>query len=534
MAKRQRTLAAASRAIDPSLDALFASSAGPVEAPPISRYSELRKKAAVAKSKDEDEGSSVESQTGDDEEEDEDEVESDADSSVANDELDLEQDNQAEAEALAAAVEEEVPTDSKSERKRKRKRKDDNEDLEDKYLAELAKDGVAQPAEDTSKDATAENGQAKDNDESASEDEELVHESLAQESKPSDIEKAARTVFVANVSTEAISSKTAKKTLLNHLSSVLSKEVTQPEKIESIRFRSVAFSTGSMPKRAAYITKALMGATTKSTNAYVVYPTPAAARKAATELNGTEVLGRHIRVDSVAHPSPTDHRRCVFVGNLGFVDDETILNTNTEGEPAQKKRNKVPSDIEEGLWRTFGKQGKVENVRVIRDPKTRVGKGFAYVQFYDANDVEAALLLDEKKFPPMLPRKLRVTRAKDPRKTSLAQERSRAKSNAAGGATRDTKYKRKVTAEELSLAGRAGKLLGRAGAAQQRRASRGPRQHTAAAPGEIKTPEQIVFEGTRASANDRQAKRPRLGKDARNGRGARRATEWKKKKKQAT
>lgn len=151
----------------------------------------------------------------------------------------------------------------------------------------------------------------------------------------------------------------------------------------------------------------------------------------------------------------------------------------------------------------------------------------------DANDVEAALLLDEKKFPPMLPRKLRVTRAKDPRKTTLAQERSRAKSIAAGGATRDTKYKRKATAEEQSLAGRAGKLLGRAGAAQQRRASRGPRQHTATAPGEIKTPEQIVFEGTRASANDRQAKRPKLSKDARNGRGARRATEWKKKK-QAT
>jgi nucleolar protein 12 len=44
--------------------------------------------------------------------------------------------------------------------------------------------------------------------------------------------------------------------------------------------------------------------------------------------------------------------------------------------------------VEEGLWRTFGQQGKVENVRVVRDPKTRVGKGFAYVQFY----VSSALL----------------------------------------------------------------------------------------------------------------------------------------------
>lgn len=154
------------------------------------------------------------------------------------------------------------------------------------------------------------------------------------------------------------------------------------EKIESIRFRSVAFSTGSMPKRAAYITRQLMEATTKSANAYVVYSTVAAARKSISKLNGTEALGRHMRLDSVSHPSPTDHRRCIFVGNLGFVDDESVLNDTEDGETVKKKRNKVPSDVEEGLWRTFSTQGKVENVRVVRDPHTRVGKGFAYVQFY--------------------------------------------------------------------------------------------------------------------------------------------------------
>jgi nucleolar protein 12 len=121
-----------------------------------------------------------------------------------------------------------------------------------------------------------------------------------------------------------------------------------------------------------------MEATTKSTNAYVVYSTAFAAREAAKKLNGTMVLDRHLRVDGVAHPAKTDHRRCVFVGNLGFVDDESMMDQGGENE---RKRSKIPSDVEEGLWRQFSKAGTVESVRVVRDEKTRVGKGFAYVQF---------------------------------------------------------------------------------------------------------------------------------------------------------
>lgn len=273
-------------------------------------------------------------------------------------------------------------------RERKRKRKDDNEDLEAKYLAELTKDDAKEPQGKRQKaEAEAEAEAKADGQEERGDDANPTHESLCQESKDADldIEKANRTVFLSNVSIDTISSKSAKKALIAHLSSALDPNETPAQKFESIRFRSVAFSTGSMPKRAAYITKSLMGATTKSANAYAVFSTPAAARLVAAKLNGSEILGRHIRVDSVAHPSPTDHRRCVFVGNLGFVDDETIVNTNEDGEKVEKKRTKVPADAEEGLWRTFSKAGKVENVRVVRDPKTRVGKGFAYVQFYVSN-----------------------------------------------------------------------------------------------------------------------------------------------------
>lgn len=326
---------------------------------------------------------------------------------------------------------------------------------------------------------------------------------------------------------------------------------TEPQKVESLRFRSTPFSAGSMPKRAAYITKSVMSATTRSTNAYAVYSTPLAARTALKALNGTVVLDRHLRADSVAHPTPIAHRRCVFVGNLGFVDDETVLNTTAEGETTTKKRTKVPADIEEGLWRTFGSSGrKVESVRVPRDPKTRVGKGFAYVQFHDGNDVEAALLLDGKKFPPMLPRPLRVSRAKDPRKTALATERakkSKLKASAAADSSKakSTKYKPKITPEQQSLAGRASRLLGRAGAARQKHGvSGGPRERRtrtegSANPitnGDIKTPEQIVFEGRRASAKDGRPKDLKFGKTKGKkapvkpkNRGAKRAAEWRKK-----
>ncbi|KAH0528111.1 hypothetical protein TsFJ059_003013 [Trichoderma semiorbis] len=548
MAKSKNALAVASKAIDPTLDALFASSAGPVTVPSQPRVGAppVKKSSSAAKSNEED---------GDDQGDDEvlseiseeldygdDDEEEAGDDSAENEDGHDGNDEDAMSVTLEATETEEKINgleEAKPKRERKRKRKQDNDDLEGKYLAKLA-DEEAEPSGKRLKggEEDAQDG-AKEDDE----DEVPVHESLTQESKQSEVEKAARTVFLGNVATEAISSKSAKKELMKHLSSVLDKDASPPQKVESLRFRSVAFSTGSMPKRAAYITKALMDATTKSTNAYAVFSTPAAARKVVAELNGTEILGRHIRVDSVAHPSPMNHRNCVFVGNLGFVDDETVLNRKADGETVEKKRNKVPSDIEEGLWRTFGTQGKVENVRVVRDSKTRVGKGFAYVQFYDANDVEAALLLNGKKFPPMLPRSLRVTRAKDPRKTAQAVERARSKADVADGTSRSTKYKPKATPEEQAAAGRTRKLLGRSAAAKQRRPGRrsfapAAKDGEAAAEGGIKTPEAIIFEGRRASSRDGLPKDLKMGKKNKKkagrpmrpqNRSAKRAAAWKKK-----
>lgn len=286
---------------------------------------------------------------------------------------------------------------AKSESRRKRKRTED--DLEAVYLDRIAReedkeeqrrlekrqkhrsDAASQPTTQLDEDADASartNTQIDD----VSEDDEAIpqHESVTNAENP-DIEQASRTVFLGNVSNSAITSKSDKKTLMAHLSSFLPGLPTSkhPHRVESFRFRSTAYAT-SVPKKAAFAKQEVMDATAKSTNAYVVYSTKAASREAARQLNGTVVLDRHLRVDEVAHPAKIDHHRCVFVGNLNFVDDETHMKEAEAkaGEKTGKARN---GDVEEGLWRQFGKAGTVESVRVVRDPKTRVSKGFAYVQF---------------------------------------------------------------------------------------------------------------------------------------------------------
>ncbi|KAK1073250.1 Nucleolar protein 12 [Friedmanniomyces endolithicus] len=420
-------------------------------------------------------------------------------------------------------------------RKRKRKRRDADENLEAEYLDKLARDderdAVKRRKGDKAVPAEAEVEEELPLPDAPSDaanedviDENAIDEDAAspppqhetQQTADENVQKANRTVFLGNVATSAITSKAARKTLLTHLASFFD-EVSAPKdqdakhKVESIRFRSTPYAT-AIPKKAAYARKEVMDATTKSTNAYAVYSSSQLTREAAKRLNGTMVLDRHLRVDEIAHPAVTDHRRCVFVGNLGFVDDESNIQQANEDEGREvRKRGKEPSDVEEGLWRTFSRCGTVESVRVIRDSTTRVGKGIAYVQFEDPNAVEAALLYNEKKFPPMLPRKLRVTRAKAVKRNAKPDS-----GRPTNRGPNSTGYQRKVTGEERSQAGRAGKLFGRAGAAQigkpvGRGGRRGDPMHSADNPNNtklgdgaprsagIKRPEDFVFEGHRAS-----------------------------------
>ena len=326
----------------------------------------------------------------DDDEDEDEEDEEDGQESSNPSESEAEEEASSEEEPVAPvkALEEVVANGDQKDRKRKRKDRDALDDLESRYLQALV-DDEPEPtvkrqkadAEEPTKAAAADEDDDAASITSASPPPQ--HESVVADPAAAELDKANRTVFLSNVASAAITSRTAKRTLLAHLSTVLDKTASPPQIIESIRFRSTAFAGAGVPKRAAYIKKEVMDATTRSTNAYAVYSDPRCARLAAARLNGAVVLDRHVRVDCVAHPAPVAHRRCVFVGNLGFVDDETVVHSKDGTTEERKKRNKAPADVEEGLWRVFGdKAGKVESVRVVRDPATRVGKGFAYVQFY--------------------------------------------------------------------------------------------------------------------------------------------------------
>jgi len=412
-----------------------------------------------------------------DEDEDEDEDEDPGSASSSNDADDTSDSEQGGPGSRKAEGQEPVLNDTQDRSSKKRKRGGKDVDVEGAYLQKLAREEAKEEEKQVKKQRTTVEGDAIGAEES-DEDSFTIpkHETLAMPSVDNELEKAERTVFLGNVSSEAITSKVAEKQLKQHLSSFIPDlaDSKPPHKVESIRFRSTAFA-GSLPKRAAFAKKEVMESTTKSTNAYVVYTTKVAAREAVKRLNGTIVLGRHLRLDWVAHPSQVDHRRCVFVGNLGFVDDES--NMNASDEKKKNKSTKPPSDVEEGLWVHFAKAGKIESVRVPRDAKTRVGKGFAYVQFEDENSVEAALQFNDQKFPPLLPRKLRVVRAKaqkrKDKKMTPAASRSPA-SNPKGA------YNAKIPEEEKSKQGRARAVLGKAAA--------------------FKSAEAFVFEGHRASS----------------------------------
>ncbi|KIX98773.1 uncharacterized protein Z520_05234 [Fonsecaea multimorphosa CBS 102226] len=404
-------LAAKDEAVDPALASLFASSSGPVKVQPRALKSAKTAPSQVQPKLDDDETSS-----------------SGSDSSEENDdENDLEVPDEP-TEEETSTPEQEAKT--AAEKPRKRKRAADGDDLEQAYFKRLELEEDRENRKREPKEKVDDNGEgtsseddayASDSDDGSSLSEpssvEILHKHETFDNKLKDQDKLNRTVFLGNVSTQAIKTKAAKRALFKYLRSVLKRDPLsgkRPGKLLSVRFRSTAYASGQGPKKATYAKKELMDATTVSTNAYAVFSTAVAAELVAEKLNGTVVLDRHMRVDYLAKPSPIDHKRCVFIGNLSFVNEEAPPSGDgADGEEGNRRpRAKEPADAEEGLWRTFSKVGEVESVRVVRDQETRVGKGFAYVQFKDENSVEAALLMNDKKFPPMLPRKLRVMRAR--------------------------------------------------------------------------------------------------------------------------
>ncbi|AJT77780.1 Nop12p [Saccharomyces cerevisiae YJM470] len=320
---------------------------------------------------------------------------------------------------------------------KKSKRNDEDEDLEARYYAKLLDEEAE--AEDDKPTVTK-------TDETSVP---LTSAAKKVDFKEDELEKAERTVFIGNILSTVITSKKVYKEFkkLFGTNPIAETEESGNEKeeesskksdnnefaIESIRFRSISFDE-ALPRKVAFVQQKFHKSR-DTINAYIVYKNKSAVRKICSNLNAVVFQDHHLRVDSVAHPAPHDKKRSIFVGNLDF------------------------EEIEESLWKHFEPCGDIEYVRIIRDSKTNMGKGFAYVQFKDLQSVNKALLLNEK---PMKSQKQEDENTKKPTKKARKLRVSRCK-NMKKGTTIGTGLDRNgLTDSQRTRAGRAKKILGKA------------------------------------------------------------------------
>ncbi|RKP32330.1 RNA-binding domain-containing protein [Metschnikowia bicuspidata] len=281
------------------------------------------------------------------------------------------------------------PVSAKKAKKRARELKV-NESLETDHLAKFSGTKKAKKLKKDASDSNSDEDSEQTKESAPDLKSKKASVAVSVDLKAEELKKAARTVFVGNVSNKVITSKTTYKKFKDVFSEI--------GPVESVRFRSIAFA-GALSRKVAYLKKALHESR-DTVNAYVVFKDKEPSRKAPGLLNATTFEDFHIRVDHVAHPSPRDTKRFIFVGNLDFLEQE------------------------ETLWKYFNEHtgGEVEAVRIVRDGKTNLGKGFALVQFKDSLSVNKALLLNDKPIDTndeKKGRKIRITRGKAHAKPSI-------------------------------------------------------------------------------------------------------------------
>lgn len=346
----------------------------------------------------------------------------------------------------------EVEVSSKKLKKQKKKQ-DINEDLEANYYNKILKDDNKDDKKNDSRDDIEDDGSEKEDvemkDVSGSDDKSKKAKTI--DLKEQELEKAERTVFVGNVPAAIIKSKSLTKQFKRFFAEI--------GKIDSIRFRSISFNdVGS--RKVAFVKKALHESR-DSVNAYVVYQDKESSLKSVKELNGKIFENHHLKVDHLSHPTVKDNKRTIFVGNLDFGEQE------------------------ENLWKYFNTKinNDVESVRIIRDSKTNLGKGFALIQFKDTLSVNKALLLNDKPITysesKKIGRKLRISRASKYAKPSIMSP------NHIDNVKPHRNHNKLITDQQKTKMGRAQAILGKADKASI---------------GKVK-----VIEGTRASKGSKIA-----------------------------
>jgi nucleolar protein 12 len=119
-------------------------------------------------------------------------------------------------------------------------------------------------------------------------------------------------------------------------------------------------------------------------NCYILFDTKEEAEAACGE-NNSEFLGKYLRV-SLANQKEHDTKTTIFVGNLYYKAKEEEVRDH------------------------FKDCGEIHTIRIIRDPITHMGKGFAYIRFASKQGYLQGLKMNMSEF---MTRQLRVKRAVD-------------------------------------------------------------------------------------------------------------------------
>ncbi|GMF38703.1 unnamed protein product [Phytophthora lilii] len=236
-------------------------------------------------------------------------------------------------------------------------------------------------------------------------------------------EKNRRTVFVGNVSLDA-----TQKDIKNHFSGC--------GKVESVRLRHLPIAGCAVDQAGnqklmmkVCAIKKILTTAKDNCNAYVTFVEKSSV-EAALKLNGTTLVEKKIRVDRC--DPVIDARRSVFIGNVPLkCTDEQMLQFF-----AKRLRTEEEPDP-------------IENVRLIRDRESGLGKGFGYLLLKTPALVAQTLALRDLK---METRELRVQvcgkRFKNNRGEETAKEKFEGLRASAGARAR-IQLKRKAGAENL-------------------------------------------------------------------------------------
>ena len=138
-------------------------------------------------------------------------------------------------------------------------------------------------------------------------------------------------------------------------------------KVEKIWFRSIPPSS-MITDRRNIVKGKLIGNQKNNKNAYILFEDESSI-DAALKLNGFLIQEEppfHLRVDRDVKKED-DYESTLFIGNLPFIINEEELRAH------------------------FESLGKIKNIRIVRDPRTLIGVGIAFIQMENKEEIIKAV-----------------------------------------------------------------------------------------------------------------------------------------------